>query len=1033
MAAMPSSGPRERRPRFRRKLWIALAALAAALIATPFLFTGAIVRHLLARSAYRVFQPEFHAASLNPLGAVTLFDVTLHDTGDRAGQLLLTAREVRLTFSWSDVFSGRFKTIDLEGVRAAARTGADCPLTLLQLGAPPASTASTPAPATPAATRGAPVAPAPPFDTLTAHGEIVFADFGPPASAFGLDPGDALPLSAHIGAGALPDGLLWDVSLLLGDPESKNLTDPVLGARAHITSTAETSRIHIDSLTLTNLSADLSQKLLASAHLPPTLARGYAAHLDRLQAAGTVYLAPAPSIDVAVEVHELSAKASGDTPLAIDRLSATTRVRGPLTSSPLADLSFSRAHCTFDGAQVGQFRLTRASADLSISAGEIGFSELEASVGEAGAQVHASAAWDLVNNIPSRADIDLRFVNLSTLGARLPAALRPYLPPVSEGHIDARLFITDAEPNRIVAHLDLSAPDRAVVDAAQLPAAVAPYLPFRESSPTLSFSSFAGGATLTWSGRFSDLPDITSGHLALGSLSAAGEAVDPQQLLSNVSADFAVVRGFARLDDLSIDLPASGKIGAFARYDLTRHSLSAAALNITGLDARAFIPWFPQETALAGRLDFSLRFNGLGQPATLDASLLNDVTLRLPDGTLRLTGSPTLSLRATPSANGALRVETATLKGPTTLSASAPFVNYFRTLAGDRPSSSSSFMERFKDGAVTTIDKLELAGQVDIVRGLYAGSIKLTNLDAGSVPGAPSPTRIDDLSVAATVSLPYTAPARTTISSAHLTAAQLTLGDNEFTSFKADASLGDGKLQAPSVAFIFADGAFRGDLLFVLPAQGAPALDHLSLKATHLNQATITKNLFPERFTAEGFATLNVALRQVGDTCTGSVEITAEAPGVLKFSKELSQGTFAPAAEAAAKIAQSLIPPNFQQIVVDQLANFPYTTGTTRMVDAPGGAELRLDYNRAPLKSGDPGYAIPINIAGQPNVANFPVNLKNLTIRLKDMSVAELLTRVLGAQDFLVRQPVRPATTSPASHRGANAGPLPAAKAASPS
>jgi hypothetical protein len=1010
MHRMSPSGSKGRRRR-SRKLWIALAALAAVLIAAPFLFTGAIVRSIVARTPYRAFTPAFQSASLNPLGAVTLSGVTLHDTGDRADQVLLTASQIRFTFSWSEVFSGRFQSIDLQGVRATARSGRTSPLTLLQLGAPPVPTAAIgtarPGPTT------APAAPRPPFQTLTAHGQVLFSDFGPPAAAFGLDPGDTLPLVAHVGATPLPNGLLWDVSLLLGDPEAKNLTDPVLGARAHITATGAESRIHLDSLTLSNVSADLSQKLLDAAHLPPMLARAYAAHLDRLNAAGTVYLAPTPSIDVALEIHELSAKASGDTPLAIDRLSATTRVRGPLTASPLADLSFSRAHCTFDGAQLGQFRLTRASADLSITAGEIGFSELEASVGEAGAQLHASAAWDLLNNIPSRADIDLRFVNLSTLGTRLPLSVRTYLPPVSEGHIDARLFITDAEPNRIVAHLDLSAPDRALVDAAQLPAALAPYMPFRDSSPTLSFSNLTAGATLTWSGRFTDLPDITNGHLAVGSLAAAGEAVDPQQLLSKVSADFAVVRGFARLDDLSFNLPASGKVNAVARYDLARRTLSAASLNIAGADARAFIPWFPQETALAGRLDVSLRYNGLDQPSTLDASLLNDVTLRLPDGTLRLAGSPTLTLRATPTANGAIRLDTALLKGPATLSASAPLVNYLRTLLGESPSSSTSFFERFKEGAVATLDHLELTGRIDLARRLYTGNLKLTDLDAGSLPTAAVPTRVDDLSLAAGVTFAYASPERITLTAARLTAAKLTLGNNLFTAFKSDLALSKEKLTAKSIDFNFADGAFHGDLLYLLPAGTSPLLDHLTLKATHLNQAIVTKNLFPERFTADGLATLTLNLRQLDDVYTGAVEITAESPGMLRLSKDLSQGTFAPAAEAAAKAAQSIIPPNFQQIVVDQLANFPYISGTARVVDTAEGAELHLDYNRAPLKPGDPGYAVPINLAGQPTTANFPVNLKNLTLRLKEMSVADLLTRALGAQDFLTRKPARSAATSP--------------------
>ena len=75
----------------RRRIAVVAGVLLLVLLALPFIFTGALVRLVLARTPYAAFRPSFKSAGLNPLGAITLSGVALHDTGEHAQDLLLTA------------------------------------------------------------------------------------------------------------------------------------------------------------------------------------------------------------------------------------------------------------------------------------------------------------------------------------------------------------------------------------------------------------------------------------------------------------------------------------------------------------------------------------------------------------------------------------------------------------------------------------------------------------------------------------------------------------------------------------------------------------------------------------------------------------------------------------------------------------------------------------------------------------------------------------------------------------------------------
>src|SRR4051812_46049978 len=96
----------------RRRRWLRMTLLAAALavvgiLATPFLFTGSLVRYLIAQSAYRDLPLRFRSASLSPWGELTVRGVVIEEQGKLMGKPLVAAEAVRVTFDWGKVRTGR--------------------------------------------------------------------------------------------------------------------------------------------------------------------------------------------------------------------------------------------------------------------------------------------------------------------------------------------------------------------------------------------------------------------------------------------------------------------------------------------------------------------------------------------------------------------------------------------------------------------------------------------------------------------------------------------------------------------------------------------------------------------------------------------------------------------------------------------------------------------------------------------------------------------------------------------------------------
>jgi hypothetical protein len=99
---------------------------------TPFVLTTPLARLALAR-AFPANDSRVGSATLGLSGTLILRDLVLHDTGARAGEPLLTAREVGAAFGWAELLARRIRRVHAEGVTVYARTGEASALSVLGL------------------------------------------------------------------------------------------------------------------------------------------------------------------------------------------------------------------------------------------------------------------------------------------------------------------------------------------------------------------------------------------------------------------------------------------------------------------------------------------------------------------------------------------------------------------------------------------------------------------------------------------------------------------------------------------------------------------------------------------------------------------------------------------------------------------------------------------------------------------------------------------------------------------------------------
>jgi hypothetical protein len=317
----------------------------------------------------------------------------------------------------------------------------------------------------------------------------------------------------------------------------------------------------------------------------------------------------------------------------------------------------------------------------------------------------------------------------------------------------------------------------------------------------------------------------------------------------------------------------------------------------------------------------------------------------------------------------------------------------------------------------------------------YAATMNLQGLTCRTATGATSPLLLD--AVALDLAATYVAPAQGRASDTDLTGlsisrskvswAAVEMGKLRVTDLTADLATqhqasGD-VLQATNLGFGAFGGTFAGEARANL-ANIRDMAGRLTIKT--MDQHQLLAVFAPDKVDAQGTVsgTARVAMaseegmpillprRQVSAATgpaatvssppgvTGStnllvtVDLTSDGPGRLFIKDETVARQLA--AGVPAGVAGDLLPDSFSDIVVGQLKNYPYLQGAVGISTRGGHPVLTLNYRRAPLTPGEPGYGVSKKIQGVDTRVSYPIHLAGDTITIGNMTLIELLGMATG-------------------------------------
>jgi hypothetical protein len=993
--ARPVGGaPRRRRRRLARAGAAAAVVLAAA-AAVPFVFTTAIVRRYVAGSAYPDLR--FRSATLTPLGTLTLRGVELPDRAAPGGRPVLAAAAVRLRFRWSGLAAGRFKSIAVDGLEVAVRPGADRPVSLLALLSPPPAAGGGAAGAASApAGRAAGTLPAAGgaagtgvwVDELVAEGALRFEGFDGWRQAMQLPARMPLHVVAHMtGDAAAP---AHEISAVVGDPDAPPAAAaPLLAGRARVASGRETV-VTVDTLTVSNLTPVLSRAVVGAwgGRLPAGAVRDYTGRIDRVQVTGAAVVGADVALNLDAEVRDVSVRGEGGAAVAVERagLSGHVAARWPAARGPgLRDFVVSDGRLTWDAVQAGEWRLTRAVADLRAEGAEVTLTDLQAALGEA--EVSATGAFDLSSRLLTRARVWVKEVDAARLAGRLPGEVRRALPGSLDGTLSARLFLTESDADHLAARVEVACPEQLTVTSAGAAVPLGPPGAGADLRPLAAVTNLLVAGAVSWNYRADTPPTLSRGRLTADQLDLyppRNPAVLPLPV-TKIVADFAAARGVVKLEDLYANLPNSARLSAEGTYDAAAGTLDRTSFRLDNVDAAVINPWLPPGVSLAGQFALDLHLDWSAGRAGLSGSLAAspEAGAKWHGGAAVLTGGPSVTFGgAVDRATGRVTADKVAVRNITSLELDGPFVEQVR--AAVRPAAGSAadaLLGRLGKGAAAALDEVVAGGTYDPGAGFVRGAVTVNNLSVASAAGVGNPIGVEGLSVSAEVAAPLAADrwaAGLEVKAGEVQARKVTVDRQSLTEVRAKATAAGGRARVSDLAFVFDDGKFSGEAAVSLPA----GLDRLRLDFTGLSQLPITQQLYPDTFTAEGPVSGTLTLGRGRDEAgverlLGEVDVRGDGAGRLKISREVSAATFAHAAKAAAGAggAGSIIPADFDQIVINQLADYRYARGEARIRDGARGLELELHYTRVPLTPGEAGYGVPVTIAGQTVKASFEFNL----------------------------------------------------------
>jgi len=842
-------------------------------------------------------------------------------------------------------------------------------------------------------------------------GTMKVEGFSPWPRVLQLSPGDDLPFRILLTTAGSESR---DLAVVIGDADATAaLTDPLFATRIHLKAPASRDpEIAIDTLAASNVSADVSHALLRA--LAPGLLpeRDYAAHLDRISVTGTVVLAAQPTFDGAIDVHELSLRsaegrgAAGAAlpPVVVDRLSFSTKISGPLTMSPLRDLAISKVKMSCDLGQYDAWRVTRAVAGVQVSAREIEIGELEAS--SLDGTLLGSGTFDLDSGAWTHGSISLQGASAAKFMSRLSESLQQPLPMWADGQVTARLALLEPGGEGTSARFDLVSPGQLKAGAAGA------------GVEAVSVNNAAMGGILTWHGDRA-APELSHGRITADTFSAA-IPLRPEKPLAvkDVAVDFDVAGGMASVDDLRATVGESTLVSGNGHFDLQRWNLDQGSVAIRHLEGAAVSGMLAGEAGVEGDFDVSAEFASEGG-GTLSLTIEGgqQVSIRMPvaiGGALEMGGKPVLSMKASMKAStqGAARdkvvtIEAASVRGLETVGVDAALMKFLQgeveRVRGET-SLAARLLDRLHDGLSLSMRELTLKGRWDVNARNFAGEVALNNLEAATLPEAAKAARVTGLTLKAglTWERSQTDPQpRLRISDGELTADKLLVDGSVFSGCAATFAAWNGSMTAPRVAFDFAEGTFRGEA--VCNYRGS--LEKLHLKVTNLDEKQVAANCLGQSVGAEGRTAGTIDLnRDASGRLMGTITLTTDTDGKLLFSKDAVTGRLEGVSKStAADIAAfgATLPSDFEQIVIGQLASYSYTAGHASLTDTADGLVVTFDYSRSPLKPTDPGYGAQVTIGGRETTTNIAIDLRDVTLTVPEISVADVLARALGVSDFM--------------------------------
>ena len=128
--------------------------------------------------------------------------------------------------------------------------------------------------------------------------------------------------------------------------------------------------------------------------LPKAARRRFTGKLDRISLVGSIVAGSDVTLSLEAELRDLSLRALGAGPaMDLEHLGFSTRIDGKWTATPLKDLMFTRAQCTFDLLQLDEWKLSHAVADLQNNPTQIMLVDLQAELGDT--PLTAAATYDL--------------------------------------------------------------------------------------------------------------------------------------------------------------------------------------------------------------------------------------------------------------------------------------------------------------------------------------------------------------------------------------------------------------------------------------------------------------------------------------------------------------------------------------------------------------------------------------------------------------------------------------------------------------